>query len=400
MPRTRRLKGTGSVYRSGEKWTVQVDLGQIDGKRKYKRWTFGTLQEAQRKLRMVQDGAPTAKAPILAAFLTAALEKHAPQLRPRTLRSYQRTLELHISPFIGHVPVNTITPQAIEDWLRTLRLKGRGTATVRYSRVVLRTLLRHAQRSGWLVSNPAALASAPKHRKAEIAPLTPEQATQVLTAVAGHWMEPIVLVAMACGLRLGEVLGLQWTDIDLTAGTLSVRRTLQRVHIPRGPAGQVAANKDVDLHTGTKNTARGPHKTQLQVAETKTASSRRTLILPALVTERLTAHQAEMAPIRSRWVFSTLKGTPLEPRNVNRAWHLLRVKAGLPKLRIHDLRHSAASFALVLGISARAVADMLGHAETRTTLDLYTHVLPSLRDGIAEQLDTLFRTLQPKGRVQ
>lgn len=373
MPRTRRLKGSGSVYRSGDRWIVQVELGAVNGKRKYKRWAFHALGEAQRKLRLLQDGAPTTKAPTLAAFLAATLETHAPQLRPRTLRSYQRTVDLHITPFLGHLPVNQVTPQAVEDWLRLLRLKKRGTATVRYARVVLRTLLRHAQRAGWLTANPAALAAAPKHTKAQIAPLSAPEAQQLLTTVAGHWIEPIVLVTLACGLRLGEVLGLQWTDIDLTAGTLAIRRTLQRVHTP-----------------GKKT------KTQLQVAETKTASSRRTLTLPALVTERLTTHQAEMAPLKSRWVFSTLRGTPIEPRNVNRAWDPLRVQAGLPHLRIHDLRHSAASFALVLGISARAVADMLGHAETRTTLDLYTHILPSLRDGMAAQIDGLLRTLQPR----
>lgn len=371
--KTRRLKGTGSIYKSGDRWIVQKELGVINGRRRYKRWTFHTLGDAQRKLRLIQDGAPTAKAPTLAAFLAATLETHAAQLRPRTLRSYQRTVDLHVTPFIGHLSLTQVTPQAVEEWLRTLKAKKRGTATVRYARVVLRTLLRHAQRAGWLVGNPAALAAAPKHRKAEIAPLTPGQATTVLAAVAGHWLEPIVLVTLACGLRLGEVLGLQWIDVDTDAGTLAIRRTLQRVYA----------------------TSKTKKKTQLVVADTKTTSSRRTLTLPALVAERLEAHRTEMAPIKSRWVFCTLKGTPIEPRNINRAWYPIREAAGLPRLRIHDLRHSAATFALVLGIAPRAVADMLGHAETRTTLDLYTHVLPSLRDGIAAQFDTLLRTMQP-----
>jgi integrase len=377
MPRTRRLKGSGSVYASGDRWIVQKELGVIAGRRRYKRWVYHTLTEAQRKLRQIQDGGATAKSPTVATYLGTLLAENAGQWRPRTLGSLQTTVDLHVTPFIGHIALTDLTAQTVGEWLKTLRLKKRGTATVRYARVVLRTLLRHAQRAGWLTTNPAALAAAPKHRKAQIAPLTPEQATAVLLAVRGHWIEPIVLVALACGLRKGEILGLQWPDIDFTAGTLSVRRTLQRVPIPKAKQRQ-------------------GQTTQLVAAETKTASSRRTITLPSLVTERLQAHREEMAPIRSRWVFCTLKGTPIEPGNVNRAWRPLRAQAGVPDLRIHDLRHSAATFALLLGIAPRAVADMLGHAETRTTLDLYTHVLPSLRDGIAGQIDTLLRTMQPQ----
>lgn len=378
---TRRLKGSGSVYKSGDRWIVQVERNIVNGRRRYRRWAFRTLADAQRKLRQLQDGSGRhGKPPRVDAVLQAALEAQAKQLRPRTLRSYQRTVDLHIGPYLGHIPIDKLDARAVEAWLRELRTKQRGTATVRYARVVLRTLLRPAQRDGWLTTNPAALASAPKHTKAKIRPLTITEAAPLLAQLSGHWIAPIVTLMLGLGLRLGETLGLHWTDVHLApgtdttpaSGTVQIRRTLQRVHTPGGKK-----------------------KTALTVADPKTERSARTLTLPAVLVELLLAHRREYAPIRSKWVFSTLKGTPIEPRNVNRAWDPLRAAAGLPTLRLHDLRHSAATFALVLGIPPRAVADMLGHAETRTTLDTYTHVLPVVRDGIAAQIDTLLRSIRP-----
>lgn len=369
MPRTRRLKGTGSLYKSDGRYIVQMPLGTVDGKRKSKKWVFHSLSDAQRKLRQLQNAGSYAKVPTVAAYLAAALEARQHQLRPKTARSYSRTVDLHIVPYLGHLPVNHLTPQALEDWLKQLRLKRRGTATIRYSRVVLRTLLRGAQRAGWIAVNPASLVEPPKHTRKAIVPLSPAQAGTLLQAVAGHWLAPLVLLMLACGLRLGEALGLQWQDVQ--NGRLVIRRTLQRVHV------------------------KGPRKTALLVAEPKTASSRRTLTLPASLSEALDKVRTEYAPLRSPWVFCNTKGGPLEPRNVSRAWYALRAKAGLPEVRIHDLRHSAASFALVLGLQPRVVADMLGHSDLRM-LDVYQHVLPALRDGVAEKIDGLLQAMQPK----
>lgn len=377
--KTRRHKGSGSLYKEGDLYRVQKEIGVIDGKRKYRRWTFHTLKEAQAKLRLLQDTTiARGSIPTVGKYLAATLAEAESRLRPRTHRSYQQTVEHHITPYLGHLLVSDLTPLHVETWLHQLKAKHpKHTATVRYARVVLRTLLKPAQRNGWLVQNPAALATAPKHRKHAIQPLTLAQATALLSAIHGHWLEPIVLLCLSLGLRKGEVLALQWKDLDFTAGTLTVRRALQRAYIPRGE-----------------------RKTSLVVADVKTESSRRTMKLPAVLAETLQKHRDEVAPLRSKWVFCTLHGTPREPRNVSRAWYQVRVLAGVPTLRLHDLRHSAATFALLLGIAPRTVADMLGHAETRTTLDTYTHVLPALRDGVAEQIDAMLRSVKPTDRPQ
>ncbi len=379
----RRSKGTGSVYRSGTRWIAQLDLGVVNGRRKFYRRTFASQKQAQQHLKAGATG--PANPPSVAAYLADALDARAHGLRPRTLRSYQQTVKHHIDPYLGHLKLPALTPQAVDAWLRQLRLEQRGTATVRYARVVLRALLHDAEKAGWLARNPVGLSRPIRHTKREIQPLSEAQARALLTATAGHWIAPIVIVLLGLGLRLGECLGLQWADIDLQVGRLTIRRTLQRVYV-LGNSNKVGDN------LGSVAKA----KTSLITAQPKTSQSRRTLNLPPVVREALVAQHTEYSPLGSPWVFCTLKGTPREPRVIQAAWDRTRKAAGLPWLRLHDLRHSVATFALVLGIPARAVADMLGHAETRTTLQTYTHVLPAVQEEMAAQLDTLLRSFTTK----
>jgi integrase len=135
----RRSKGTGSVYRRGNKWIAQLDLGLVNGRKKLHRRTFASQKQAQQHLRAGATG--PAHPPSVSAYLAEALTARAHGLRPKTARSYQRTVDLHITPYIGHLKLTTITPQIVDTWLRQLRLERRGTATVRYARVVLRALL-------------------------------------------------------------------------------------------------------------------------------------------------------------------------------------------------------------------------------------------------------------------
>jgi integrase len=396
----RRSKGTGSVYkRSAGRWVAQLDLGVVNGRRKFYRRTFASQKAAQQHLKAGTTG--PANPPSVAAYLADALEARAHSLRPRTVRSYQRTVDLHVAPFLGHLKLSDITPQAVDTWLRQLRLAGRGTATVRYARCVLRALLHDAEKAGWLARNPVGLSRPIRHTKREIQPLSEAQARALLVATSGHWIAPIVIVLLGLGLRLGECLGLQWADIDLQVGRLTIRRTLQRVYTQAGGCGASQLTRLYGQSLPGRAASSGQtlgrsRNTALITAAPKTSQSRRTLNLPLVVREALAAQQTEYHHIGSPWVFCTLKGTPREPRVIQAAWDRTRKAAGLPHLRLHDLRHSAASFALVLGIAPRAVADMLGHAETRTTLQTYTHVLPAVQEEMAAQIDTLLRSFTTK----
>jgi integrase len=158
-------------------------------------------------------------------------------------------------------------------------------------------------------------------------------------------------------LRKGELLGLRWEDIDFAAGTLSVRQALQRVN------------------------------GRLKLLEPKTALSRRTVPVPPATVASLRARReqqerAEQAAGKS-WagsglVFTTLAGRPLDPRNVNRSWYTLRDRAGLGSVRLHDLRHSCASFLIAAGASPRTVMKTLGHSQIGLTMNTYAHVLPEI----------------------
>jgi integrase len=138
---------------------------------------------------------------------------------------------------------------------------------------------------------------------------------------------------------------------------------------------------------------------RLETVEPKTTSSRRTVVLPRLAVRHLLDHKkrqdAERLALRDTWrehglVFASTIGTPIEPRNVNRRWDELRRKAGLDWLRLHDLRHGCATFPLAQGVPARAIMEVLGHAEIGVTMNTYAHVLPVLRQEAADAIDELF----------
>lgn len=185
----------------------------------------------------------------------------------------------------------------------------------------------------------------------------------------GDRLEALWVLTVTLGLRQGELLALRWQDCDLDAGTLRVTGTLQRV------AGA------------------------LQRGEPKTPRSRRVLNLPALARGALRRHRARQAAERLQagpcWqeqdlVFTTVVGTPLDARNVRRAFKQHLRRAGLPAgVRFHDLRHTAATLLLAQGVHPRAVTETLGHSQIGLTLDTYSHVLPALRQEVAAQMDAI-----------
>jgi integrase len=227
--------------------------------------------------------------------------------------------------------------------------------------------------------NAGLLVNFPKAEPREIAPYTPEQAQKLIEAAKQHRLGAFFTVAVALGLRKGEALALQWPAIDLERGTLAVRLALQRIKMP------------------------GDEKGQLILKEPK-RSSRRTINLPQVCLSALIEHRARQEQERiiagSRWkdagfVFTTGIGTPLEPRNLERDYRQILESAGLPYVRIHDLRHTAATLLLTQGVHSRVVMELLGHSQIAVTMNLYSHVVPSLRKEAAEQMDAALKPTEP-----
>lgn len=183
-------------------------------------------------------------------------------------------------------------------------------------------------------------------------------------------MEALYVVALATGLRQGELFGLRWSDLDFAIATLHVRRALVRT-----PTG-------------------------FGFAEPKTEGSRRTINLPAVAVAALREHRARQVAERLRvgpaWddgdlVFCTTIGTALDASNVTRAFQRHLAAAGIPRRRFHDLRHSAATLLMLQGVSARVVQEMLGHSSVTVTLGTYSHVLPALKREAADRMDDVLR---------
>jgi integrase len=274
-----------------------------------------------------------------------------------TYASYTEMTRLHITPHIGHVPLDKLTPQHCQEWLQVLQDKDLKPRTVQYARAILRAALNQAIKWGYLTRNVATLVEAPRVEKYQVEPLTEAQACALLDTVKGHRLATLYQVALGLGIRRGEVIALHWADIDFTARTL-------------------------------------------RVVVGKTPSSARTLALPDVLVTNLRAHWARQQDERQAkglaWkehglVFPSSVGTPLSPRNLVRHFKAMLQRVDMPTtIRFHDLRHSCASFLIAQGVPMRVVMDVLGHAHISTTMDIYAHVL---RETQHEALQTMNRIL-------
>lgn len=227
--------------------------------------------------------------------------------------------------------------------------------TVRFLLVILRAALQHAVREDELPRNVARNVELSMGTKREIEPLTAKEGRQLLAAARDNRLWAAYELAVRIGLRRGELLGLRWSDVDLHEGVLTVRQALQRV------GGE------------------------LLIVAPKTQRSARRVALPAECVTALRAQRAQQIADRKgagdRWkgtghglVFTTKNGTPIEPRNLNRSFEVLCVRAGVRKVRFHDLRHTCASLLHEQGADARMIMEVLGHSSIRVTMDIYTFV--------------------------
>ena len=368
---SKRGNSEGSIYqRKDGRWAAAVYTP--DGRR---RTFYGkTRQDAAQKLlraqRTIADGLPLAGERLtVGQFLEIWLKDSAARkVRPRTLTRYQGIVRLHLVPALGRVPLARLMPAHVERLLNTGMAAGQSPQSVAHWRAVLRTALNIAMRQGLVGRNVASLAEPPHIPEREVHALTPTAARALLDAVHGDRLETLFTVALACGLRQSEALGLQWQDVNLDSGTLTVQRTLQRID--------------------------GAYR----FLEPKTRGSRRTIALPqpvaASLRERHASQLAERLRVGAAWqgsqwgdlVFSDEAGGPLAGFHVTRRFRVLLRLAGLPPMRYHDLRHGAASLMAAQGVTPRVAMEILGHAQISTTMNIYTHVAPELQRDAAERM--------------
>jgi integrase len=349
---------------------------------------------------------PVASRPgTVAEYLTWWLRTVAShRLRATTFATYEGYVRLYLIPGLGHKRLSALSPKDVREYLTAVRSvcqccaqgwdarrdpqakkkesrprccaigaccgKKISAGTVAYLRAILSSALAHAVAEDELPRNVASSARLGTYRAANFEPLTAPEARRLLAASRGYRLGAVVELALRTGLRKGEALGLKWTDLDLDASVLNVRRTLQ--HDPAGG---------------------------LSFYPTKNESSARRIHLPAECIGSLKLHRerqdAEREKAGEAWkehglVFTKVNGTPMEGSTLTRQFGKLCETAGIRRIRFHDLRHSCATLLLEQGVELVTIKELLGHSQIHTTADIYAHVRPRLqRDAIEAMGDAL-----------
>lgn len=368
--RRRRSPGEGSVYRAGERWAGALAWTTPDGRR-HRRVVYGrTAAEARDKLdalrRDLRLGLLAPSRTPLADFLTAWLERERLRVRASTWRSREQHVRLHLIPAFGRRQVEALTPSEIERFLSGLVAAGRSPRTAAHIRATLRRALADAVRDGLIGRNPAALARPVYVPRQPIRYLAARDVGTLIEATRDDPYGPIFAILATAGLRLGEALGLRWDDVDFGAGTLRVERSLVRA-----PTGEWA------------------------FAEPKSPRSRRLLPLTTVARDALLRQRDRQRFARARapvWqdpglVFADEIGRPLAPWRVQHAFSRAVERAGIPRVRLHDLRHSAATTLLAAGVPLATVAEWLGHSSVVVTNLYYAAVTPRMLEDAAAAMD-------------
>ncbi len=365
----RRSAGEGAIYTTGDgRLRGSIVLPHPDGNRSVRRYVSGrTRAEVVRnigKLRKeAEAGFPTGET--TGGYLARWIVTVRPRLRAATHREYARHVADYWRP-LAELPLTRLTPAIVERTMAGLLERGLSAQTVRHARSTLRRALQDAQRDGLVTRNVAALARPPRLVRREMRSLTSAEVARLLASTADDAYGPLFAVAVGSGLRLGEMLGLRWSDIDLDGRSLVVRRSLARAH-------------------------GGGY----ELAEPKTNRSRRTVMLPAVAVDGLRRQKVRQAALTlaagTAWhggglAFADAIGQPLRPSAVSRVFHDTAQRLGLA-VRLHDLRHTAASLMLGAGVPLKVVSEALGHSSIAITADVYSHVTPELRREAADAMD-------------
>jgi len=326
-------------------------------------------------------------------------EYKANSLKPSTYESYERVIRLYIKPAMGKHNLKDIRPDELQTLLNKMTRDGLSARTVKYTNQIFHSALKQAIKNGILLKNVAEMVSLPKGAKREMRVLTKDEQDTFLKYLKGQRYEFVFMFCLSTGLRVGELLGLRWQDVDFKKGTIKINQTLMRL-------------KDIETE-----------RTTLQISTPKTEKGKRTIPLlddiQRLLSEHKQKQQLEKFKAGCKWqdkdkvidkgqkwkdndlVFRTEFGTPVEPKNLTRIInktveeinkdlkkHYEKINKKIPesdvfkKFGIHSLRHTFATRALEVGMQPKVVQEILGHSTIGMTLDTYSHVLPDTKKSV------------------
>jgi integrase len=315
---------------------------------------------------------------LLSSWLDEWLESIESSVSPSTYELNRTAVTKWVVPRLGALRLSEVTPKHVQDFVRDLQKTGGrsggelGPRSVRQAHQVLAKAFDRAVEWRLTPNNPARQGiTLPKMEHRQMRPLDTSEVRRFLEVTEGDRLGPLWCLLVTTGLRRGEALGLRWHDVSLTNAQLQVRQTIITV------GGAV------------------------QVSTPKTSTSRRVVYLSSRTVEALELQRrrqeeertvAGAAWTESDLVFTTALGTPLHPRNVLRDFQGALEKAGITKIRIHDLRHTAATLLLQEGVNPKVVQELLGHSRVAITLDIYSHTTEGLHREAADVMDLALKS--------
>jgi integrase len=309
----------------------------------------------------------------LGIFMEGWLATKKNQLRAASTEQYYRMYRSYIEPKLGSIRLKDLSPGRIQNLYDDLSKTGRGGQTIRVAHVVLHMCLEQAKQLGLVARNPAELCKVPKSLKVEMTIWDEDQVNRFLVSIHGHKNENLYSLALATGMRRGELLGLKWQDVDWIHHKILIHR---QVSNPEG-GGFVFQEPKTNL---------GVRSVQLGMG----------------MIERLRSQLGNIDLMRrisrDKWqeydlIFPSILGKPQYGNNVSIEFQELVSQSGLPRIRFHDCRHTAASIMLSHGIPPVIVAGMLGHSIT-TLLSTYAHFIPDMQDEAAILMDGIISSTQ------
>jgi integrase len=360
-------------------WELKFDVDTETGERKTRYETFrGGKREAQKRLTELLDLANKGNLIdrsklTLAAFLDQWETWAATQVSAKTLERYKELVAHHVRPHLGSVPIQklkTINFAELYGRLQRAKPEGAGLAprTVGHVHRVVRRALGQAVKWGSIGSNPVSAAEPPRVQRAEIEILAPDQIKVVLDALRGRPLYPVAVIALATGMRRGEIVALRWGDIDLDAGKVRVERSLEQTN-----AG-------------------------LAFKSPKTTAGRRSVAIPPSIVAELRDHWRRQQEQRlalglgkagpDDLAFARPDATPWPPDSLTADWARTVRMLKLPKVTLHALRHTHVSQLLSAGLDVVTVSRRIGHSNPTVTLGVYAHLFGNTDDRASAAVET------------
>lgn len=282
-------------------------------------------------------------------------ESVAPRLKQTTVTDYQQIVKNHLDPFFGKYKLKSITVRLVQEYVSKKMEEPLSPRTISKTITALHTMFSYAVRMEYIAENPARYATRPRQVKTEHVYLDQEQLRRLLNATSPEYFALFATAALT-GARKGELIALQWKDVDLNRGLIRIGRSYNPLNTQSDP---------------------------------KTQTSRRSIVISDELVRVLRAHKENVRESELDLVFPNKSGKYINRQNMmTREFHPALERAGLPPMRFHDLRHTYAAIVITMGENIKFIQKQLGHASLTITMDTYGHLLPEASHEFGERLDS------------